>query len=107
VVSEAPTRWVHTAGIVGARPDGTVPGDLAEQAATIWDSIAAVLASGGLGLDDIVNVTTYVVHGNDLAPVMAQRDQALGGRRTASTLVVVPALARPEWRVEIAVVACR
>jgi hypothetical protein len=36
---------------------------------------------------------------------MAARDQALGGHRAASTLVTVPALARPEWRKEIAVVA--
>ncbi len=36
---------------------------------------------------------------------MGARDRALGGRRVASTLVTVPALARPEWKVEIAVVA--
>jgi enamine deaminase RidA (YjgF/YER057c/UK114 family) len=38
---------------------------------------------------------------------MAARDRAMGGHRPASTLVVVPALARPEWRVEIALVAAR
>ena len=38
---------------------------------------------------------------------MAARDTFLGGRLAASTLVTVPALARPEWRVEIAVVAAR
>ena len=32
-------------------------------------------------------------------------DRALGGHRAASTLVTVPALARPEWRMEIALVA--
>jgi enamine deaminase RidA (YjgF/YER057c/UK114 family) len=56
---------------------------------------------------DVVSVTTYVVHGEDLAPVMAARDRALGGHRVASTLVTVPALARPEWRLEIALVAAR
>jgi enamine deaminase RidA (YjgF/YER057c/UK114 family) len=54
---------------------------------------------------DVVSVTTYVVVGEDLAQVMAARDDALGGHRVASTLVTVPALARPEWRMEIAVVA--
>lgn len=54
---------------------------------------------------DIVSVTTYVVHGEDLAAVMAARDRALSGHLAASTLVTVPALARPEWRVEIALIA--
>jgi 2-iminobutanoate/2-iminopropanoate deaminase len=39
--------------------------------------------------------------------VMAARDLALSGRRAASTLVTVPALARPEWKLEIALVAAR
>ena len=38
---------------------------------------------------------------------LAARDAALGGHRAASTLVTVPALARPEWKMEIAVVAAR
>ena len=39
--------------------------------------------------------------------VMAARDASLGNHRAASTLVTVPALARPEWLMEIAVVAAR
>jgi len=46
-----------------------------------------------------------VVVGEDLAAVMAARDEALGVHRAASTLVPVPALARPEWRMEVAVIA--
>jgi enamine deaminase RidA (YjgF/YER057c/UK114 family) len=48
-----------------------------------------------------------VVRGNDLATVMAARDAAMAGHRPASTLVVVPALARPAWRMEVAVVAAQ
>ena len=49
---------------------------------------------------DIVSVTTYVVVGEDLAPVMAARDAALGGHRAASTLVTVPRSPAPSgaWR---------
>jgi 2-iminobutanoate/2-iminopropanoate deaminase len=54
---------------------------------------------------DVVSVTTYVVGSEELGPVMAARDAFLGGHRAASTLVTVPALARPEWRLEIAIVA--
>ncbi|MEM9514721.1 MAG: hypothetical protein AAGA42_07655 [Actinomycetota bacterium] len=48
---------------------------------------------------------TYVVPDADLSVVMAARDEFLGGVRAASTLVTVAALARPQWQIEIAVVA--
>ena len=64
-----------------------------------------MLADAQMSVADIVSVTTYVVVGEELSPVMAARDAALGGHLAASTLVTVPALARPEWRMEIAVIA--
>jgi enamine deaminase RidA (YjgF/YER057c/UK114 family) len=105
VLTEGASRWLHTSGVVPTRPDGTVPDELAEQARTVWENIGAMLAQAGMRPADVVSVTTYVVVGEPLAAVMAARDDFLGGRRVASTLVTVPALARPEWRMEIAVVA--
>ncbi len=107
VLTEGPAQLLHTAGVVGVMPDGTVPDDLAEQAAVVWESIAAILGEAGMAVTDIVSMTTYVVAGEDLGPVMAARDQAMGGHLVASTLVTVPALARPAWRVEVAVIAAR
>ncbi|MEY2740867.1 MAG: hypothetical protein RL283_969 [Actinomycetota bacterium] len=105
---------VHTSGVVPTRPDGTVPADVGAQADVVWANLAAILGDAGMTLADAVSVTTYVVAPGDpaalrarLDAVMARRDAALGGRRAASTLVTVPALARPEWLVEIAVVAAR
>jgi 2-iminobutanoate/2-iminopropanoate deaminase len=90
---------------VPVRVDGTVPESLVEQAATVWETLAALLADADMTVTDVVSITTYVVAGNDLAPVMAARDAALGGHRAASTLVVVPSLAQAAWRMEIALVA--
>jgi len=84
-----------------------VPDDLAEQADVVWSNIAAILDEAGMEPADIVSITTYAVVGEPLGPVMAARDRFLGDTLAASTLVTVPALARPEWRVEIAVVAAR
>ena len=64
-----------------------------------------MLAEPSMTPSDIVSVTTYVVAGEPLGPVMAARDAVLGDHRAASTLVTVPALAQPRWRMEIAVVA--
>jgi enamine deaminase RidA (YjgF/YER057c/UK114 family) len=105
VLTENATRWLHTSGVVPVAPDGSTPDALADQAALVWTNIAAMLREAGMEASDIVSVTTYVVVGEDLASVMAARDAALGGHRAASTLVTVPVLARPEWRMEIAVVA--
>ncbi len=107
VLSEGPSRLLHTAGVVPVAPDGTVPGGLAAQAEIVWATIGAILAEAGLGPEDVVSVTTYVVVGQHLAPVWGARDRFLNGRLVASTLVTAPALARPEWRMEVAVVAAR
>lgn len=107
VLSEGPTRWLHTSGVVPAAADGSVPEALQDQAEVVWSNIASLLAAGGFDVGDVVSVTTYVVQGHDLGVVMAARDRAMQGHRAASTLLVVPALARPEWHLEVSVVACR
>ncbi|MGF1596984.1 MAG: RidA family protein [Acidimicrobiales bacterium] len=106
VLSASPSRWLHTSGVVPVAPDGTVPDDLAAQAETVWANIAAMLDEAAMTVDDLVSVTTYAVAGADLATIMSARDRTLGDHLCASTLVVVPELAQPGWRMEIAVVAC-
>lgn len=107
VVVESPSRWVHTSGVVPTAPDGSTPDDVGAQARVVWENLAAILAEADMGPDDVVSVVTYAVDGEDLAPVMAERDRFLGGRRAASTLVTVPRLAQDRWKVEVAVVAAR
>lgn len=107
MLSQAPARILHTSGVVPIRPDGTVPSGLGEQADAVWSNIAALLDDADMAVTDIVSVTTYVVidHLAELTTVMAARDRVFAGHIAASTLLTVPALARAEWMVEIAVVA--
>ena len=109
VLSEGADKLLHLSGVVAIRPDATIPDDVADQAEVIWSNIAAILAEASMDLHDIVSITTYVVVDfmACLPDVMAARDKALDGHRVASTLVSVPALARPAWKMEIAVVAAR
>ena len=109
VLTENPGRILHVSGQVAARPDGTIPDEVADQAAVIWSNSAAILAEAEMNIHDIVSITTYVVVDfmACLPDVMAARDQALMGHRAASTLVTVPALARPAWKMEVAIVAAR
>lgn len=96
---------LHTSGVVPTRPDGTVATDVGEQAVEVWKTIGRLLHASNMGPENVVSVTTYVVVGFEVAPVMAARDEFLGGRLCASTLVMVPALAQEQWKMEIAIVA--
>ena len=100
-------RTLYTSGVVPIATDGTVPSALEDQAELVWVNISAILAEAEMMPTDIVSITTYVVVGEPLVPVMAARDRALNGHKAASTLLTVPALARPEWRVEVAIIAAR
>ena len=104
-LSEGPQQLLHTSGVVPVALDGSTPDDVGEQARLVWSNIGLILAEAQMSMTDIVSVVTYVVVGEDLGPVMKERDHALDGHLAASTLVTVPALAQPAWRVEIAVVA--
>lgn len=105
VLVRRPDAWLHTSGVVPTAPDGSTPDGIDAQAEVVWDNIRAILAEAAMTTADIVSITTYAVAGQPLAGVMAARDRAMGTTRAASTLVTVPALARPEWQMEIAVVA--
>jgi 2-iminobutanoate/2-iminopropanoate deaminase len=107
VLSEGTTTLLHTAGVVPIAPDGTVPEGLDAQAKVVWLNIEAILAEAGFEITDIVSMTTYVVAGANVSMVMAARDAVMKDHRSASTLVYVPALARPQWLVEVTVVAAR
>ena len=105
VLVTAPSRTLHMSGVVPTSPDGTVPQSLHDQTEVVWHNIVAILAEAQMTVHDIVSITTYVIDGEPLTDVMAVRDRVLDGHRVASTLVAVPALARPAWRIEIAVIA--
>ena len=107
VLVRQPIAWLHTSGVVPTAPDGSTPDGIDAQAEVVWGNIQALLAEVGMAPADIVSITTYVVAGQPLAGVMAARDRVMGDTRAASTLLTVPALARPEWQLEIAIVAAK
>ena len=100
-------RWLFVSGQVGARPDAGVGATALEQAEIIWHNIDAILASAGMGLRDIVKVTTYSISADHLPALKEVRERVLQGHLPASTLLIVKALARPEWLVEVEVYAAK
>jgi enamine deaminase RidA (YjgF/YER057c/UK114 family) len=99
-------RWLYVSGQVG-RAQGRVGHGIEEQAEMTWANILAVLASAGMGMTDVVKATAFLTDTANVAGYRAVRDRIQAGHRPASTLVVISALANPEFLVEVEVTAAK
>lgn len=100
-------RCLHVSGQVGIAPDGSIGEDAATQSEVIWQNIRAILHEAGMEIGDLVKMTAYLTDPADLPAYAAARSAALGDARPASTLLFVPALVKPEWKVEVEVIAAK
>ena len=109
LLANSPKKLLTTSGIVPVRPDGTVPENLKEQAEIIWESLNIILVEAEMQITDILSISTFVTESSslneDLKLIMAERDKAMNGHLPASTLIVVPRLANPAWKLEISLIA--
>jgi len=80
-------------------------GDVEAQAEKAMANIAMLLKEAGSSLDDIVKVTVYLIDIRYREAVYRTMGRWLKGVHPVSTGIVVSALARPEWLVEIDAVA--
>lgn len=99
--------WLVASGQLGIAPDGTVPEGIAGQATLAFDNVMAILGEIGMSARDIVRITTFLVDPADLGAYMQVRDRYVEPPVPASTLLVVKALSRPAFRIEIEVVAAK
>jgi enamine deaminase RidA (YjgF/YER057c/UK114 family) len=76
-------------------------GDVAAQTEQAMANIKQLLDEAGSRLDDIVKIVVYLVDPRYREPVYQVVGRWLKGVYPVSTGVVVSALARPEWLVEI------
>ncbi|WBP97055.1 RidA family protein [Mycolicibacterium neoaurum] len=82
-------------------------GDVAAQTEQAMANIAMLLDEAGSTVDDIVKVTVYLVDPRYRETVYRVIGRWLKGVHPVSTGVVVSALARPEWLVEVDAIAVR
>ncbi len=76
-------------------------GDAEAQAERAMDNIAMLLDEAGARLEDIVKLVVYLTDIRYREPVYRVMGRRLKGVFPVSTGIVVTALARPEWVVEI------
>ena len=102
-----PGKTIYISGQIALDKDGTVVGanDMRAQAEQVFKNVEAALAAAGAKLTDVVKMNTFAT---DLTQIQAYRDvrtRFFGDVTPASTLVQVVHLARPEYMLEVEVIA--
>lgn len=106
---EIPASWriVQTSGQLGVREDDTIPEDAYEQAVICFSAVAEILQSAGMANADVAHISAYVTDRDHMAAYMRARDEfmAASNRLPSSTLLIVSGFTRPEFKVEVEVIA--
>ena len=103
----AGARWLFTSGTPGLALDGELPADVSGQAELAWGHIIRALDSAGMTVHDLVKVTHYLLHEEDIPDYVKVRSRFLGEARPASMLLTGAGLVRSEFLLEIEAVAAK
>ncbi len=93
---------IIVAGTAPVEPDGSsTPGDASAQARRCFAIILAAIAELGGSAADVVRTRMFITDPADSDSIGAVHGEIFRDIRPAATMVVVSALLRPEWRIEI------
>jgi 2-iminobutanoate/2-iminopropanoate deaminase len=98
-------RILFCSGQLGIDLADRVPPTVEEQTQLCFRNIGAVLKEADLGFADVVRINAFVTGREHLKGYMAARDQFISDPPPASTLMIVSGFARPEFLVEVEVLA--
>lgn len=107
VVVPAGTRMLFCSGQLGLAPDGVIPDSAEAQADLCFAAIGHMLDAAGMDFADIVRINAFVTDRAHMAGYMASRDRHVASPPPASTLMIVTGFTRPEFKVEVEVVAAK
>jgi 2-iminobutanoate/2-iminopropanoate deaminase len=98
-------RILVCSGQLGVAPDDKVPATIEEQTHLCFKNIGAVLKEAGFTFADVVRINSFVVGREYLKGYMGVRDLYISDPAPASTLMIVSGFSRPEFLVEVEVIA--
>ncbi|MGZ5899514.1 MAG: RidA family protein [Reyranella sp.] len=112
-VTDVPAgRTLYIAGQLSVGLDGSVVGknDFAAQMKQVLDNLGAVLKGTGLGFNNVIKFTTYLVHSQDIESFMKIRAETFpklfgGTQFPPNTLLIVDRLVKEEFLIEIEAIA--
>lgn len=102
-----PATTLYISGQVSQDQRGRIvgKGDFAAQARQVMKNLEAMVKAGGGALADVVKLTFYLTdvrYRQDLVPI---REEFFGPKLPASTLITTPALAHPDYLLEVEAIA--
>lgn len=97
-------RTLYISGTVPVDADGACPADFDSQCRQVWANLEAILRAADMDFDNLVKVTTYLADRKYNLENRAIRQELLGDRRFALT-VILPAIFDEAWLIEIEAVA--
>lgn len=99
-------RLLFISGQFGVAPDGTLSPHFENQCEQAMDNVEALLAAAGMNTANLVKVTYFLTRSND-APMLGEirRKRWSMSEAPSVTALVVSALARPEYIIEIEAIA--
>ncbi|MGH7265735.1 MAG: RidA family protein [Candidatus Rokuibacteriota bacterium] len=102
-----PGTTLYISGQIAQDANGSTvgKGDFAAQARQVFENLKAMVEAGGGTLADVVKLTFYLTdvrYRQDLVPI---REKYFGPKLPASTLLTTPALAHPDYMLEVECVA--
>ena len=105
-------RTLYIAGQLSVGLDGSVVGknDFAAQMKQVLDNMGAVLKGTGLGFNNVIKFTTYLVHSQDIPKFMEFRLREFpkmfpNGKYPPNTLLMVDRLVKEPFLVEVQTIA--
>lgn len=105
VVVTKPGKWLVTSGQLGIGKDYAIPESAEDQTRFCFENLEKILEAAGMGFSDVVKITGYVTDRAYFPAYMAVRDAFTGETSPASTLLIVSGFTRPEFKVEVEVIA--
>jgi enamine deaminase RidA (YjgF/YER057c/UK114 family) len=104
---EIPPGWriLLCSGQLAISPEDEIPEGVEAQTELCFRNVEAVLKSAGMGLGDMVRINAYVTAREHMKGYMAARDRFTASPPPASTLMIVTGFTRPEFLVEVEVLA--
>ncbi|MGC1999273.1 MAG: RidA family protein [Candidatus Sulfotelmatobacter sp.] len=100
---EAPSsgRLLFLSGTPGLTKEGCLPETFEGQAEQAWINVLSVLEHAGMGPQHLVKISQYLIRAEDISRYSPIREKWLGDHRPASMLVIIPALVRSDFLIEI------
>ena len=100
-------RWLFTSGTPGLSISGSLPSDITGQSEIAWEHLLKMLQNADMTITDVVKITQYLTRSEDIAAYAKVRTRFVGDARPASMLIVIPQLVRPEFLVEVEIIAAK